>query len=160
MMAEEIKGRHSSSSQQRHAARKNARNQLFLKGPVTFNWMCSHIPDATSRLILVARAFVDIQDSPRIKLTRKRWESAGITDKDTRSRVIAKIKRECPGILLDTQKGRCTYIDFKPSMVGSCPASACREARQQSTHAPSDEAPCGSLAPWQRSHAASQACPW
>ena len=95
-MAEEIKEHLSPVSQQRHAARQKARKELFLKGPVTFNWMCSHIPDATSRLILVARAFVDIEDSARIKLTRKHWECAGITDKDTRSRVIAKIKRECP----------------------------------------------------------------
>ena len=112
-MAEEIKERLSSASQQRHAARQRARDQLFLKGPVTFDWMCSHLPDAASRLILVARAFVDIEDSARIKLTRKHWECAGITDKDTRSRVIAKIKRECPAILLDTKQGRCTYIEFK-----------------------------------------------
>ena len=103
-MAEKTKERLSSASQQRHAARQKARKELFLKGPVTFNWMCSHIPDATSRLILVAKAFVDIEDSARIKLTRKHWECAGITDKDTRSRVIAKIKHECPGILLDTNK--------------------------------------------------------
>jgi hypothetical protein len=75
--------------------------------------MGNHIPDATSRLILVARAFVDIEDSPRIKLTRKHWECAGITNKDTRSRVIAKIRRECPNILLDSKQGRCTYIAFK-----------------------------------------------
>ena len=112
-MAEKTKERLSSASQQRHAARQKARDQLFLKGPVTFNWMCSHTPDATSRLILVARAFVDMEDSPRIKLTRKHWECAGITDKDARSRVIAKIKRECPGILLDAQRGRCTHIEFK-----------------------------------------------
>ena len=49
----------------------------------------------------------------QVKFTRKHWECAGITDKDTRSRVIAKIKRECPGILLGTQQGRCTYIEFK-----------------------------------------------
>ena len=66
----------------------------------------------TSRLILIARAFVDIEERPRIKLTRKHWECAGITDKDTRSRVIAKIRRECPGILLDAKRGRCTYIEF------------------------------------------------
>ena len=112
-MAEEIKERLNSASQQRHAAQQKARKELFLKGPVTFNWMCSHIPDATSRLILVARAFVTMEDSRRIKLTRKHWECAGITDKDALSRVIAKIKRECPGILLDTQQGRCTYIEFK-----------------------------------------------
>ena len=54
-----------------------------------------------------------MEDSARIKLTRKHWECAGVTDKDTRSRVIAKIKRECPCIFLDTQQGRCTYIEFK-----------------------------------------------
>jgi hypothetical protein len=70
-MAEEIKGHLSYASKRRHAARQKARDQLFLKRPVTSNWMCSHIPDATSRLILVTRAFVDIEDSPRIKLTRK-----------------------------------------------------------------------------------------
>ena len=112
-MAEEIKGRLSPVSQQRHAARQKACKELFLKGPVTFNWMCSHIPDATSRLILVARAFVAMEDCPRIKLTRKHWECAGITYKDTRSRVIAKIRRECPRILLDTKKDRCTYIEPK-----------------------------------------------
>ena len=112
-MAEEIKGHISSGSQRRHTARQKARNQLFLKGPITFYWMCSHIPDATSRLILVARAFVDIEERPKIKLTRKHWECAGINDKDTRSRVIAKIRRECPDILLDAKQGRCTYIEFK-----------------------------------------------
>ena len=112
-MAEETKERLSSVSQRRHAVRQKVRDRLFLKGPVTFNWMCSHMPDATSRLTLVARAFVDIEDSPRIKLTRKHWECAGITDKDTRSRVIAKIRRECLNILLDTKQGRCTYIEFK-----------------------------------------------
>ena len=112
-MAEEIKERLSPVSQQRHAARQKVRDKLFLKGPVTFNWMCSHIPDATSRLILVARAFVDIEDSARIKLTRKHWECAGITDKDTRSRVIAKIRRECPSFLLETKQDRFTYIKIK-----------------------------------------------
>ena len=112
-MAKEIKERLSSASHQRHAAQQKARKELFLKGPVTFHWMRSHIPDATSRLILVARAFVDIEGRPRIKLTRKHWECTGINDKDTRSRVIAKIRRECPDILLDAKQGRCTYIEFK-----------------------------------------------
>jgi hypothetical protein len=113
MMTEKINERLSSVSQRRHDIRQKARGELFLKGPVYFHWMCSHIPDATSRLILVARAFVDIEERPRIKLTRKHWECAGITDKDTRSRVLAKIRRECPGILLDAKQGRCTYIEFK-----------------------------------------------
>ena len=54
-----------------------------------------------------------MEDRQRIKLTWKQWECAGVTDKDTRPRVIAKIKRECPGILLDTRQGCCTYIEFK-----------------------------------------------
>ena len=112
-MAEETNESFSSASWQRHAARQKAQKELFLKGPLAFNWMCSHIPDATSRLILVALAFATIEDRSRIKLTRKHWECAGITDKDTRSRVIAKIRRECPRILLDTKQGRCTYIELK-----------------------------------------------
>ena len=159
-MAEEIKERLSPVSQQRHAARQKARKELFLKGPVTFNWMCSHIPDATSRLILVARAFVDIEDSPRIKLTRKHWECAGITDKDARSRVIAKIKRECPGYPSGYPTRPLHLHRVQTPMMGSYPASACRAARQQSTHAPSGEAPYGSPVPWQRSPFAFQACPW
>ena len=153
-MAEEIKERLSPVSQQRHAARQKARKELFLKGPVTFNWMCSHIPDATSRLILVARAFVDIEDSPRIKLTRKHWECAGITDKDARSRVIAKIKRECPGILGCPTRPLHLHRVQTP-MTGSDPANACPAARQQSTRAPSGEAPYVFHVPWQHSHAAS-----
>ena len=112
-MDEEMKKRLCSASRQRHTAQQKARGELFLKGPVTFKWMCSHMPDATSRLILVALAFATIEDRSRIKLTRKHWECAGITDKDTRSRVIAKIRRECPRILLDTKQGRCTYIELK-----------------------------------------------
>ena len=112
-MAKETREVLSFASQQRHAARQKARDQLFLKGPVKLYWMGSHIPDATLRLILVARAFVDMEGRSRIKLTRKHWECASITDKDTRSRVIAKIRRECPGILLDAKQGRCTYIEFK-----------------------------------------------
>ena len=71
------------------------------------------MPDATSRLILVARAFANIEERSRIKLTRKHWDCAGINDKDTRSRVIAKIRRECRSIYLDTKQGRCAYLEFK-----------------------------------------------
>ena len=105
-MAEETKERLSSASQRRHAARQKARGDLFLKGPVYFKWMYNHIPNATSRLILVARAFADIEERLKIKLTRKHWKCAGVSDKDTRSRVIAKIRREYPSIHLDAKQGR------------------------------------------------------
>ena len=71
------------------------------------------IPGAALLDLQIARAFAHIEGQKRIKLTRKHWDCAGITDKDTRSRVIAKIRRECPGILLDAKQGRCTYIEFK-----------------------------------------------
>ena len=74
---DEMKKRLCIASQQRHSAQQKARGELFLKGPVTFKWMCSHIPDATSRLILVALAFATIEDRSRIKLNQKalgvRW---------------------------------------------------------------------------------------
>ncbi len=105
-MAEETKKRLNSASQRRHAARQKARGDLFLKGPVYFKWMFKHIPDATSRLILVARAFFGIEERLKIKLTRKHWECAGVSDKDTRSRVTTKIRRECSSIHLDAKQGR------------------------------------------------------
>ena len=105
-MAEETKERLSSASQRRHATRQKARGDPFLRGPVYFKWMCNHTPDATSRLILVARAFADIEERSKIKLTRKHWECAGVSDRDTRSRVIAKIRRECPSIHLDAKQSR------------------------------------------------------
>lgn len=111
-MAGEINERISSVSQRQHDIRQRARGELFLKGPIYFKWLCHHLPDATSRLILIARAFAHIEGQKRIKLTRKHWECAGITDKDTRSRVIAKIRRACPDIRLDAKQGRCTYIEF------------------------------------------------
>ena len=100
-MAKETKERFRSAARQRHAACQKARKELFLMGPVTFTWMCSPISDATSRLILVARAFVAVGDSPRLKLTRKHWDCARITDKDTHPRVTTKIKLECQNILPD-----------------------------------------------------------
>ena len=86
---------------------------LFLKGPLYFAWLLQHIPDPASRLILIARAFGDMGRGQRVKLTRKVWESAGIYDKDTRSRVVTKIGHHCKSIKIDAKQGRCTYLEFR-----------------------------------------------
>ena len=86
---------------------------LFLKGPLYFAWLLQHVPDPASRLILVARAFGDMGRDQRVKLTRKVWESAGIYDKDTRSRVVIKIGHHCKSIKIDAKQGRCTYLEFR-----------------------------------------------
>lgn len=106
-------GRLSRVSQEQHNKRLKKRAELFLKGPVKLQWLRDNIPDPTARLVLIARAFSDIEDDKRIKLTRKIWECAGITDKDVRSRVINKVRRECPSILVDAQRGRCTYLELR-----------------------------------------------
>jgi len=40
------------------AAQRAKRDAMFLKGPITFGWINLNIPDPTSRLILVAEAFM------------------------------------------------------------------------------------------------------
>ena len=113
MMAVIQEGQLTHSSQQQHNKRLKKRAELFLKGPTKLQWLRDNIPDPMARLVLVARAFSDIENTHRVKLTRKIWECAGITDKDTRSRVINKISRRCPTILVDAQRGRCTPLEFK-----------------------------------------------
>ena len=94
--------------------KKQPRNSgLFLKGPVHFAWLLHHVPDPASRLILVAKAFGDMGRDQKVKLTQKVWESAGIYDKDTRSRVVAKIGHHCKSIKVDAKRGRCTFIEFR-----------------------------------------------
>ena len=48
------------------AAQRAKRDAMFLKGPVTFGWVNLNIPDPTSRLILVAEAYMKMA-TPALK---------------------------------------------------------------------------------------------
>jgi len=96
---------------------RNKRDALFLKGPLTFGWIRQNIPDPTSRLILVAEAFMNMY-SPALKsleLSLKVWQCAGIDGPDRRARVLKKIDQKCEGYRVERRVGRIARILIKPS---------------------------------------------
>jgi hypothetical protein len=94
------------------AAQRKKRNALFLRGPVTFGWIKHSIPDPTSRLILVAEAFMKMA-TPKLnslELSLKIWDCAGIKSHDQRSRVLKKIDQRCQGYWVERREGRTAVL--------------------------------------------------
>ena len=90
------------------AAQRAKRDAMFLKGPVTFGWIKHNIPDPTSRLILVAEAFMKMA-TPALKsleLSLKIWDCAGIESHDQRSRILKKIDQRCKEYWVERREGR------------------------------------------------------
>jgi hypothetical protein len=83
------------------------REALFLQGPVRFSWIKLNIPDPASRLILVAEAFMKMKTPPldALELRKQVWACAGISGKDRRSRVLAKIDQSVPGYAVERKAG-------------------------------------------------------
>jgi hypothetical protein len=103
------------------AAQRKKRNALFLRGPVTFGWIKHSIPDPTSRLILVAEAFMKMA-TPKLnslELSLKIWDCAGIKSHDQRSRVLKKIDQRCQGYWVERREGRTAVLhtDNKPNEI-------------------------------------------
>jgi hypothetical protein len=94
------------------AAQRAKRDALFLKGPVKFGWINQNIPDPTSRLILVARAFMGIPEpqTSEVTLTAMVWDCAGIESHDQRSRVLKKIDQRCEGYWVERRDGRTAVL--------------------------------------------------
>ena len=73
-------------------ARASAPNgTLFLKGPLSFRWILENIPDPASRVVMIANAFMDMQGCDTIPLGQKIWRHAGVTQKDTKRRIVEKL---------------------------------------------------------------------
>lgn len=83
------------------------RRDLFLRGPILFGWIAENIPDAASRLILVAQGFMGMHSPPlrSIELRLKIWDCANIVGKDRRSRVLAKIDTKVSGYRIERKVG-------------------------------------------------------
>jgi hypothetical protein len=94
------------------AAQCVKRDAMFLKGPVTFGWIKRNIPDPTSRLILVAEAFMKMATPAltSLELSLKVWECAGIKSHDQRSRVLKKIDQRCEGYWVERREGRTAVL--------------------------------------------------
>ncbi len=93
MQREGAEGVLSRVSQERHVAQCKKRREYFLKGPVTFDWILENIPDSTSRVILVARAFMNMAGASECVLNQKIWACAGVTDRYQRRRVLKRIRK-------------------------------------------------------------------
>jgi hypothetical protein len=91
----------------RRLAQLRKRETLFLKGPVLFGWIKLNIPDPASRLILVAEAFMKMKTPAMdaLELRELVWDCAGISGKDRRSRVLAKIDRGVSGFRVERKLG-------------------------------------------------------
>ena len=94
------------------AAQRAKRDAMFLKGPVTFGWINRSIPDPTSRLILVAEAFMKMATPAlnSLELSLKIWDCAGIESHDQRSRVLKKIDQRCEGYRVERREGRTSVL--------------------------------------------------
>lgn len=91
----------------RRAEQARKRDALFLLGPVRFDWIKLNIPDPASRLILVAEAFMKMKTPSldALELRKQVWDCAGISGKDRRSRVLAKIDQSVPGYTVERKAG-------------------------------------------------------
>ena len=94
------------------AAQRAKRDKLFLLGPIDFGWINQNIPDPTSRLILVARAFMGMPTpkASEVTLTAMVWDCAGVESPDQRSRVLKKIDQRCEGYWVERRDGRTAVL--------------------------------------------------
>lgn len=99
------------------------RNSLFLKGPTTFDWIVANIPDPTSRLILVAQAFMDMSNTNEIPLSQKIWNTALVDGKDARHRVTRDVRDHVKGYDVISRPGK-TSILRRRVMVDSSSATS------------------------------------
>ena len=96
----------SQESHERHKAQQHKRSKYFLKGPLLFEWICENIPDPASRVILVARAFMDMERRNDCVLSRKVLHCAGIEGKDLRGRTLNNIRQSVLGYVVINRPGR------------------------------------------------------
>ena len=90
---------------ERHRIARQKQRKLFLKGPIEFGWIQDNIPDPTSRVLLVARAFMDMNGENKCALKAQIWGHAVIADPDQRRRVLAKL-RKCKDYEVIDRRGR------------------------------------------------------
>jgi hypothetical protein len=99
------------------ATRQSKMGERFLKGPLTFDWINANIPDPTSRLIMVAQAFMDMKGESSVALIGQIWTSAGIRDKDTRHRVVKRLRELAGNYEVITRPGRTTLLQRKANPI-------------------------------------------
>ena len=74
--------------ERRTAARSK---DLFLRGPITFDWISRAIPDPSYRLTLILRAFMDMERTTELPVSLKICRYAGISNRHQRRRCLQKL---------------------------------------------------------------------
>jgi hypothetical protein len=101
----------STNSIAREDAQRSKRDSYFVKGPLTFKFIGQAIPDPASRVVLVAKAFADMNNSSECVLGKKVWECAGVTSHDQRRRILARL-RNLHALRIIDRLGRPSVIFF------------------------------------------------
>ena len=91
---------------------RSKRDKLFLKGPIYFEWIRQNISDPTARLILVACAFMDMEEKTHYSLTLKVWDCAGINDRSRRTRVLNNIRKHVKNYRVERHIGKPSVIHY------------------------------------------------
>ena len=86
------------------------RDKLFLKGPIYFGWIRQNIKDPTARLLLVARAFMDMEEINHYPLTLKVWDCAEINDRSRRTTVLNNIRKHVKNYRVERHIGKPSVI--------------------------------------------------
>jgi len=100
----------SASSIAREDARRRKRDSYFVKGPLTFEFVRRAIPDPASRVVLMAKAFMDMEQSNECVLSRKVWDCAGVNTPDQRRRVLARLRNVGPVLRVIDRVGRSSLL--------------------------------------------------
>ena len=101
----------SAKSIARKDAHRSKRDNYFVKGPLTFEFIRQAIPDPASRVVLVAKAFMDMEQSNKCVLAKKIWECSGMDTPDHRRRILAQL-RKLPALRIIDRLGRPSVIVF------------------------------------------------
>lgn len=65
---------------------------LFLKGPIPLSWVRKSIPDPTSRLLLVLRAYSDMQRAEWFKVSKEIEREAGLKYRKAVHRALKQLE--------------------------------------------------------------------
>ena len=84
----------SATSLDRKNQQQRKRDLLFVK--LSFLSIRQIIPDPASRVVLIAKAFMDMDQSSECVLGRKVWDCAGVITPDQRRRVLTRLRKQAP----------------------------------------------------------------
>lgn len=86
------------------------RDSLFVR--LSFLHIRQMVPDPTSRVVLIAKAFIDMEHSNECVLGRKIWECAGVRTPHQRRRVLARLRKSSPNLQIKDRTGRPSILIF------------------------------------------------